>query len=247
MIEHFDGLVRLVCRHIDVRPQKLDIVLYLCGHGTLDPSQRLQCIIELVLLEVNAGEPERGFVSYGLIDGAFKHPLDGAPSFVVHAVVELEIADREFGLVDVIVKRIESGFVQTVVLCEFGVEPLDCFEILALVGVIERFVEKEVVLLVRSRLLVPSRFDFAAEAGAAAIARARPSPMMRRVARIDYNSPSVIGVLPASGPATVSSTSFGLTSLWNVKCSVRLKSEPLLSLPSTSTLSLWSPVATLPT
>jgi hypothetical protein len=30
----------------------------------------------------------------------------------VHAVIELEIADREFGLVDVVVKRIESGLVK---------------------------------------------------------------------------------------------------------------------------------------
>jgi hypothetical protein len=34
----------------------------------------------------------------------------------MHAVVELEVADREFGAVDVIVKRIESGLVETVVL-----------------------------------------------------------------------------------------------------------------------------------
>ena len=148
VIEHFDGVVRPVCRHVDVRPQKLDIVLYLCGHGTLDSSQGLQCIVKLILLEVNASEPERGFISYGFIDGAFKHSLNGAPGSVVHAVVELEIADREFGLIDVIVKRIESWLVQTVVLCEFSVEPLDCFEILALIGVIEGFVEKEVVFMV---------------------------------------------------------------------------------------------------
>src|SRR5437867_2696434 len=156
MGEHLDGLVRPACSHIDVRSQKLNIVLYLCGHGTLDPSQRLQCIVELILLEVNAGKPERGFVSYGFINGTFKHPLDGAPSTVVHAVVEFEIADREFGFVNVIVKRIESGLVQTVVLSEFCVEPLDCFEILALVGVKERFVEKEVVLLAPGGVLVPS-------------------------------------------------------------------------------------------
>ena len=170
VIEHFDGVVRPVCRHIDVRPQKLDIVLYLCGHGALDSSQSLQCIVELILLEVNAGEPERGFVSYGFIDSTFKHSLDGASSSIVHAVVEFEIADREFGLVDVIVKRIESGFVQTVVLCQFGVEPLDCFEILALVGVIERFVEKEIVLL-RS---LPS-LSSPASTGLAARASTRPS------------------------------------------------------------------------
>ena len=56
-----------------------------------------------------------------------------------------------------IVKRIELGIVQTVVLCKFSVEPLDCFEILTLVGVIERFFKKEVILLFLRELLVPSQ------------------------------------------------------------------------------------------
>jgi hypothetical protein len=62
----------------------------------------------------------------------------------VHAIVELEVANREFGVVDVIVKRIELGFVQNVVLGELGVEPLECIEILSLVGVIERLAKIEV-------------------------------------------------------------------------------------------------------
>ena len=88
---------RFACRQIDVRSQKLHVIFYLCGHGALDSSQSLQCIVKLILLEVNAGEPERGFVSYGIIDSTFKHPLNGASSSIVHAVVEFEIADREFG------------------------------------------------------------------------------------------------------------------------------------------------------
>jgi hypothetical protein len=106
---------------------------------------------------MDAGEPEGRFVSYGLIDGTVKHSLDSAPSFVVHAVIELEIANREFGLVDVVVKRVELGIVQTVVLCKFSIEPLDCFEILALIGVIKGFIEKEIVLLIRRGLLVASQ------------------------------------------------------------------------------------------
>src|SRR5690348_11426474 len=102
-------------------------------------------MIDLTLLEVDAGESERGLVSYGLIDGAFEHRLDGAPCALVHAVVELKVADREFGIVDVIVKRIEFGFVQNVVLGEFAVEPLECVEILPLVSVIERLAEIEVL------------------------------------------------------------------------------------------------------
>src|SRR5207253_3184667 len=54
---------------------------------------------------------------------------------------DLEVADRKFGVVDVIVKSIEFGFVQNVVLGEFGVEPLECVEILSLVSVIERLAE----------------------------------------------------------------------------------------------------------
>src|SRR6267378_7510495 len=101
----------------------------------------MQRIIELTLLEVNAGEPERGLVPHRLIDGAFEHRLYGAPRALVHAIVELEVADLKFGVVDVIVKRIEFGFVQNVVLGEFGVEPLECVEILSLVSVIERLAE----------------------------------------------------------------------------------------------------------
>src|SRR5262249_17352949 len=93
MTEHFDRLARPACSHINIRAQKLDIVFYLFGHGPPDPPQRFQRIIELILLEVNAGEPERGFISYGIINGAFEYPLDGAPCAVVHAVVELEIAN----------------------------------------------------------------------------------------------------------------------------------------------------------
>src|SRR5437762_7202792 len=55
----------------------------------------------------------------------------------------LPISDREFGIVDVIVKRIEFGFVQNVVLGEFGVEPLECIEILTLVCVVERLRSEE--------------------------------------------------------------------------------------------------------
>jgi hypothetical protein len=66
---------------------------------------------------------------------------------VVHAVVELEIPDQEFGVVDVIVKRIQFGFVETVVLRKFGVKPLDCLEILSLVGVINRLTEKQILQL----------------------------------------------------------------------------------------------------
>ena len=93
---------------------------------------------------MDAGKPERGLVSYRLIDGTFEHRLDGAPCALVHAVIELEVADREFGVVDVKMKRVECGLVESVIHGELGVEPLECIEILSLVGVIERLAEIEV-------------------------------------------------------------------------------------------------------
>jgi hypothetical protein len=85
--------------------------------------------------------PVSGLVSYGFIDGAFEHRPDGTSCAVVHTVVELEVADRELGVVEVIVKRIEVRLVETTVLGKLGVEPLERFEIPSLVGVIERLAE----------------------------------------------------------------------------------------------------------
>jgi hypothetical protein len=63
---------------------------------------------------------------------------------LVHAVVELEVADRELGVVDVKMKRVECGLVESVVHGELGIEPLECIEILSLVSVIKRLAEIEV-------------------------------------------------------------------------------------------------------
>ena len=145
LLEHLDGVARPARRHVDVRPQELDVVLDLAGTTPWIRAKRVQRIVELILLEVDAGEPERGLVSHGFIDGAFEHRLDGAPGAVVHAVVELEVADREFGVVDVIVQRIEFGLVETAVHGELGVEPLERIEELSLLRVVERLAEIEVV------------------------------------------------------------------------------------------------------
>jgi hypothetical protein len=90
---------------------------------------------------VDAGESVGGLVSHGFIDGTIEHRSDGASCAVVHAVVELEVTDRKLGVVEVMVKRIESGLVETAVLGELGVESLKCIEKLPLVGVIERLAE----------------------------------------------------------------------------------------------------------
>src|SRR5262245_11805178 len=143
--EHLHRFGRLACRHINVCPQELDVVFYFHRHHTLDPSQRVLCIVELTLLEMDARKPERRFVSHGFIDGAFEHRLDGATCTVVHAIVEFEVAYREFSVVDVIVQRIEVWLVETPVHSKLGIEALKGIEKLSLVGVIKRLSEKQVL------------------------------------------------------------------------------------------------------
>src|SRR5207245_8337059 len=83
-------------------------------------------------------------VSSGLTYGAYGHSVAGSPGALFQALVEHEVPDREFGVVDVVVKHIEPGLIQAVVLSELGVEALEGIEILSLVGVIERLAEIEV-------------------------------------------------------------------------------------------------------
>ena len=64
---------------------------------------------------------------------------------LMHAVVELKVSDGKFGVADVIVQRIEFGLIEPAIHCKFGVEPLECLEILPLQGVIERLTEVEVL------------------------------------------------------------------------------------------------------
>jgi len=110
----------------------------------MDPPQRVLRIVELTLLEMYSREPERSFVFYSFIDVPFEHGFDSAPCAVMHAVIEFEIADRKFGAIDVVVQSVEFGLVQTAIHDEFRVEPLECIEILPLIGVIKRFAEKEI-------------------------------------------------------------------------------------------------------
>src|SRR5262245_53129232 len=62
----------------------------------------------------------------------------------MHSVIQLKVTDRKFGGVDVIVQGIEFGLVETAVHSNFGVEPLECIEILSLKCVIKRLTEIEI-------------------------------------------------------------------------------------------------------
>nr|NIV50136.1 hypothetical protein [Gammaproteobacteria bacterium] len=124
-----------------VGAQKFDVIAYRLGNLTIDPVQRQQRLGKLVLLEVNACQAECGIIANGVVDRGFEHGLDRPSRAMVHAVTQLEIAERETGIVDVRVKRVELGLVDRGVLLDLGVEPLERLEVQALVGVIQRLAE----------------------------------------------------------------------------------------------------------
>ena len=65
-------------RHVDVGAQELDLIGDRLRHLALDPLQRVQRVLGLVLLEVNARQAERRLVAHGLVDVAFQHGTDRA-------------------------------------------------------------------------------------------------------------------------------------------------------------------------
>ena len=86
-----------------------------------------------------------GVVAHLLVDRALEHRGDRVPGAVVHPIVELEVADGELGVVQVVVERVELRLVERAMLAELGVEPLQRVEEMALPRVVQRFAEIQVV------------------------------------------------------------------------------------------------------
>jgi len=64
---------------------------------------------------------------------------------VVHAVVELEVADREVRVIDVMVEGVQLGLVDRAVLGDLDIEAFERLEVALLVGVVERLSEVEIL------------------------------------------------------------------------------------------------------
>jgi hypothetical protein len=65
----------------------------------------------------------------------------------MHAVAQLEIAQRELRVVDMVVQRVELGLVEAGMLADLGIEPLQRLEVVTLVRVIERLAEVQILQL----------------------------------------------------------------------------------------------------
>ncbi len=182
---------------------------------------------------MNACEPVGGFVPHGLIHVAVQDRADGATCAMMHAVVELEVADEELGFLDVVVQGVQLRLVQTVVLTEFRVEALQRFEVFPLACLEQRLAEVQIADVVGARRAAEQRQGELQPDG--------PGDGSGH----GYQSLRAIGDLPELG-STVMPIRAGSMPLSKVKRSAWAKSLPLGSLPSTETSRAWVPMGRLP-
>ena len=135
---------------VNIGREKLNVVTDLRGHAPLDPAQGFERISHLSLLEVNACQPECGFVAHSLVHVTFQYRFDCATRTVVHPIVELEVANEKFSLLDVMEQRIQLRFVQAIMLAEFGIQAFQGLEVISLIGVVDGFAEVEITKITRS-------------------------------------------------------------------------------------------------
>ena len=76
---------------------------------------------------------------------------------MVHAIAELEVAEREFGHIDVVKERIELRLVDVAVLPHLGIHTRESLEVLTLVGVVQGLAEIEVLQIVRTGIRTGQR------------------------------------------------------------------------------------------
>ena len=127
----------------------ITVYVVLDGFGDLaiDALQCEQRILHLAFLEMDARKTVSRVIANDLVDRALEHRPDGTPRSMMHAVPQLEIAERKFRVDHVVIERIEFGLVEAGMLADFGIEPLQRLEVIALVRVIERLAEVEILQL----------------------------------------------------------------------------------------------------
>ena len=94
--------------------QESQIVTYFIGHRPFDSLDSKQGVQRLIFLEVDPCQAKDGFVADLLLDIAFDHRGNGAPGAKVHPVGKFKISYGKLGMVDMVVKRIQFGFVESV-------------------------------------------------------------------------------------------------------------------------------------
>ena len=206
--EYRHGICRAPESQVDVRAQELEVVANRFGDLAVDSLQSMQRVLRLVFLEMDARETERGFIADDLVDVRFQHRLDGAAGAMVHSVVELEVADIELRGGAVGMERVALRLVDSPMLRQFRVEPLERFEVAALRRLENRFPEIQVLEVSRRHGRRSQRRG----------QRQREQHVTRTGHA--HQSPMLTAGWPESGPASVTPISLGLTAFVKAKCSL---------------------------
>ena len=123
--QHADRIGGPAHREQDVRAQQLDVVADVLGHLAADVIERVERVGGVVLLELDPREAVGRGVAHRVLHVGLEHGLHRAAGAVIHAIVELERADREFRGLDVVLERVERGLVDSIVADQLGVDALE--------------------------------------------------------------------------------------------------------------------------
>ena len=91
----------MLLRKQDVRPQEFYVVANCRRDFALNTLQREHRVCHLALLEVNPGQSVGGVIANRRFYRALEHRADRPPGTMMHPIAQLEVAQRELGVIDV--------------------------------------------------------------------------------------------------------------------------------------------------
>ena len=87
----------------------------------------------------------RCFIANTIVNITLEYRPDGSTGPMMHAIAQLEFADRKLGVINIRVESVQFGLVDRVMLRELDVEPLQCLEMQALIRQVPSLTEIKVL------------------------------------------------------------------------------------------------------
>ena len=137
--------MRAAISHVDMGAEESQIRSNTFRNITIDSFYGVQRVDGLIFLEVNSSQAVDSLIAHLFFDIAFDDPRNRPSGAVVHPVCQLKIADSEFSVVDMVVKRVEFRFIESVELSQFHIEPGDRIEPLSPESTVQGLSEIEIL------------------------------------------------------------------------------------------------------
>ncbi len=114
--------------HVDLGTQEKQVVAYGVRDLAFDPIQGVKRIFRSIFVKIDTCQAIQGLVADRVGYVSFDDGGDGSPGPLVHAVGEFEIADRELGLPDMMIKSVQLGLIEAVMLLQLGIKTREGLE-----------------------------------------------------------------------------------------------------------------------